>query len=67
MHRGLPGINTTLVFVRRRSLDDHPFVLAHVQPIHLQVNPLASPCGVACTLRHIGGRLSFGPPHHVIN
>jgi hypothetical protein len=24
MHRGLPGINTMLVFVRRRSLDDHP-------------------------------------------
>jgi hypothetical protein len=24
MHRGLPGINTTLVFVSRRSLDDHP-------------------------------------------
>jgi hypothetical protein len=23
MHRGLPEINTTLVFVRRRSLDDH--------------------------------------------
>jgi hypothetical protein len=23
MHRGLPGINTTLVFVRRRPLDDH--------------------------------------------
>jgi hypothetical protein len=24
MHRGLLGINTTLVFVRRRSLDEHP-------------------------------------------
>jgi hypothetical protein len=24
MHRGLPGINTTLVFVRRLSLDDQP-------------------------------------------
>jgi hypothetical protein len=23
MHRGLPGINTMLVFVRRRSLDNH--------------------------------------------
>jgi hypothetical protein len=31
MHRGLPGINTTLVFVRWRPLDDHPFVLAFVQ------------------------------------
>jgi hypothetical protein len=24
MHRGLPGINTTLVFVRRRLLDKYP-------------------------------------------
>jgi hypothetical protein len=24
MHRGLPGINTRLVFVRWRPLDDHP-------------------------------------------
>jgi hypothetical protein len=24
MHRGLPRINTRLVLVRRRSLDDHP-------------------------------------------
>jgi hypothetical protein len=24
MHRGLPGINTTLVFVSRHLLDDHP-------------------------------------------
>jgi hypothetical protein len=31
MHRGLPGINNTLVFVRWRQLDDHPFVLAFVQ------------------------------------
>jgi hypothetical protein len=23
MHQGLPGINTMLVFVRRRPLDDH--------------------------------------------
>jgi hypothetical protein len=31
MHRGLPGLNTMLVFVRWRPLDDHPFVLAFVQ------------------------------------
>jgi hypothetical protein len=37
MHRGLPGINTTLVFVSRRSLDGQPFGLALVQIIHLQV------------------------------
>jgi hypothetical protein len=39
MHRGLPGINTTLVFVNRRSLDGQPFGLALVQIIHLQVGP----------------------------
>jgi hypothetical protein len=57
MHRGFPGINTTLVFVRRRSLDDQPFVLALVRIIHLPVRPSASSCG----------RLNFGPPYHVIN
>jgi hypothetical protein len=39
MHWGLPRINTTLVFVRWRPLDDQPFVLALVQIIHLQVGP----------------------------
>jgi hypothetical protein len=31
MHRGLPVVNTRLVFVRRRSLDDQPFLLALVK------------------------------------
>jgi hypothetical protein len=44
MHRGLPEINTMLVFVSRRSLGDHPFVLAFVQAgssisIILQISP----------------------------
>jgi hypothetical protein len=34
MHRGLPGINTMLVFVKQRSLGDHSFVLALEQVIH---------------------------------
>jgi hypothetical protein len=66
MHRGLPRINNTLVFVRRRSLDNHHFVFVLVQIIHLQVDTPASPCEVAHPLHHLGvdlGRL----PHHVIN
>jgi hypothetical protein len=47
MHRGLPGINTTLVFVSRRSLDDHPFVLILASSVHLQFRPSASSCGEA--------------------
>jgi hypothetical protein len=39
MHRALPGINTMLVFVRRRPLGDQPFVLALVHFIHPQVGP----------------------------
>jgi hypothetical protein len=58
MHRGLPGINTTLVFVSRRSLDDqllfrYLLCLPILKFVHLQVNPLASPFGVACTLHHL--------------
>jgi hypothetical protein len=54
MHRGLPGINTTLVFVRRRPLGDQPFVLALVQIVHLQVRPSTSLCGVVHPLHHLG-------------
>jgi hypothetical protein len=61
MHRGLPGINTTLVFVSRRSLDDHPFVLIFASSFHLQFCPSASSCGEAHTFHPLG------PPHHVIN
>jgi hypothetical protein len=44
MHRGLPGIITTLVFVRWRPLDDHPFVLAFVQAgSSISINMRSSP------------------------
>jgi hypothetical protein len=43
MHRGLPGINTMLVLVRRRPLDDH-----------LQVCPSASSCEVARAWGRLG-------------
>jgi hypothetical protein len=39
MHRGLPGINTMLVFVRRRPLGDQPFVPILVQSALLRVDP----------------------------
>jgi hypothetical protein len=39
MHRGLPRINTRLVFVRRRPLDDQLFVLILASSIHLGVDP----------------------------
>jgi hypothetical protein len=58
--------NTRLVFVRRRSLDDQPFVLALVQSALLQVHPSASPCDLVHPLRHLWvdlGRLL----HHAIN
>jgi hypothetical protein len=32
MHRGLPGINTTLVFVRWRPLDDQPLFQYLLRP-----------------------------------
>jgi hypothetical protein len=51
---GLAWNNTRLVFVRRRPLDDQPFVLALVQHVHLQVDPPASPCGVTDSLHHLG-------------
>jgi hypothetical protein len=43
MHRSLPGINTGLVFVRWRPLDDH-----------LQVCPSASSCGIARAWGRLG-------------
>jgi hypothetical protein len=66
MHRGLPGINTTLVFVRRRSLDDHPlswhsfrfpFSGSSINIILWRSLHAATSCV----------RLNFGPPYHVIN
>jgi hypothetical protein len=67
MHRGLPGINTTLVFVRWRPLDDqllvsHLFRLSIFRFIRLTT----SSCGDVQSLHYPGvdlGRL----PHHVIN
>jgi hypothetical protein len=53
MHRGLPGINTTLVFVRRRPLGDHPFVLILASSVHLQFRPSASSCGETHARRHL--------------
>jgi hypothetical protein len=53
MHRGLPGINTRLVFVKWRST----FVLILVSSIHLQFRSSAPSCG----------QLSSGSPYHVVN
>jgi hypothetical protein len=53
MHRGLPGINTTLVFVRRRPLGDHPFVLILALSIYLQFRPSASSCGETHAFQHL--------------
>jgi hypothetical protein len=65
MHRGMPGINTMLVFVRRRPLGEqllfryllHLSIFRFVYQHHLATGSRFTPSS---------GRLSFGPPHHVI-
>jgi hypothetical protein len=67
MHRGLSGINTTLVFVRRRPLGDHPLSWHSFRlSIFRLVRLTTSSCGDVQSLHYPGvdlGRL----PHHVIN
>jgi hypothetical protein len=67
MHRGLLGINTTLVFVRRLSLDDQ-FMFRHLLRLSIFrfFRLTTSSCGDVQSLHYPGvdlGRL----PHHVIN
>jgi hypothetical protein len=50
MYRGLPGINTRLVFVKWRA----SFGLALIQIIHLPVRPSASSCGLARAWGRLG-------------
>jgi hypothetical protein len=53
MHRGMPGINTMLVFVRRRPLGDHPSVLILASSVYLQFRPSASSCGETHVFQHL--------------
>jgi hypothetical protein len=50
---GLAWKNTRLVFVRRRPLGDHPFVLILASSVHLQFRPSASSCGETQEQRHL--------------
>jgi hypothetical protein len=68
MHRGLPGINTRLVFVKRHPLDDQLFVLILASSIHLRVGPTHDVVLQRCPISALSwGRLGSGSPHHVVN
>jgi hypothetical protein len=67
MHQGLPGINTTLVFVRRCPLGDHPlswhsFSLSTFGFIRLTTSSYGDAQSLHYSWVNLG-RL----PHHMIN
>jgi hypothetical protein len=66
MHRGLPRINTTLVFVRRRLLDKYPSA-EHLLDLTIfrLVRLTTSSCEEDHSLHHLEVNLAFFS-HHVI-